>query len=121
MARCSCDIEPQRADRHDQPDPNRHDLDFRGVNKWFGALNVLKDITLQRQPREVVVVCRPERLGQVDADPLHHGLEAIKTATSLSTASASAIPPPTMTQLRHRIGFVFQSFNLYPHKTALET
>jgi len=34
-------------------------IDFRGVNKWFGALNVLKNITLSVEPREVVVVCGP--------------------------------------------------------------
>jgi polar amino acid transport system ATP-binding protein len=34
-------------------------IEFRGVNKWFGPLNVLKDITLSVEPREVVVVCGP--------------------------------------------------------------
>ena len=46
-------------------------IQFNGVNKWFGKLHVLKDIDLQVAAGEVVVICGPQRFGQVNPDPLH--------------------------------------------------
>jgi len=83
-------------------------------------LNVLKDSRSASSRADGVVVCGPSGSGKSTLIPLitaggHQGRRP-----SSSTASAFAIPPPNMTQLRTEIGFVFQSFNLYPHKTALE-
>ncbi|WP_319945997.1 amino acid ABC transporter ATP-binding protein [Mesorhizobium sp. AR07] len=95
-------------------------IDFRGVNKWFGALNVLKDITLSVEPREVVVVCGPSGSGKSTLIRCVNGLEAIKDGDLVVDGQRLGDPATNMTQLRTEIGFVFQSFNLYPHKTALE-
>jgi polar amino acid transport system ATP-binding protein len=95
-------------------------IEFRGVNKWFGALHVLKDITLSIEPREVVVVCGPSGSGKSTLIRCVNGLETTKDGDLIVDGQRVGDPTTNMTDLRAEIGFVFQSFNLYPHKTALE-
>ncbi|PSH57513.1 polar amino acid ABC transporter ATP-binding protein [Phyllobacterium brassicacearum] len=95
-------------------------IEFRGVNKWFGALHVLKDITLSVEPREVVVVCGPSGSGKSTLIRCINGLETIKDGRLVVDGQRLGDRATNMTELRTEIGFVFQSFNLYPHKTALE-
>jgi polar amino acid transport system ATP-binding protein len=95
-------------------------IEFRGVNKWFGALHVLKDITLSVEPREVVVVCGPSGSGKSTLIRCINGLEAINDGALVVDGQRLGDHATNMTGLRAEIGFVFQAFNLYPHKTALE-
>ncbi|MBA8879616.1 amino acid ABC transporter ATP-binding protein [Phyllobacterium myrsinacearum] len=95
-------------------------IEFRGVNKWFGALHVLKDITLSVEPREVVVVCGPSGSGKSTLIRCVNGLESTRDGVLVVDGHRVGDPTTDMTELRAEIGFVFQSFNLYPHKTALE-
>ncbi|TIQ02737.1 MAG: ATP-binding cassette domain-containing protein, partial [Mesorhizobium sp.] len=92
----------------------------QALNKWFGALNVLKDITLSVEPREVVVVCGPSGSGKSTLIRCINGLETIRDGDLMVDGQRVGDPAINMTRLRTEIGFVFQSFNLYPHKTALE-
>jgi polar amino acid transport system ATP-binding protein len=95
-------------------------IEFRGVNKWFGPLHVLNDINLSVQPREVVVVCGPSGSGKSTLIRCVNGLEQIQKGDLVVDEQRVGDPATNMTLLRTEIGFVFQSFNLYPHKTALE-
>ncbi len=95
-------------------------IEFRGVNKWFGPLHVLNDINLSVQPREVVVVCGPSGSGKSTLIRCINGLEQIQKGDLIVDGKRVGDPATNMTLLRTEIGFVFQSFNLYPHKTALE-
>jgi polar amino acid transport system ATP-binding protein len=95
-------------------------IEFRGVNKWFGPLHVLNDINLSVQPREVVVVCGPSGSGKSTLIRCVNGLEQIQKGDLVVDEQRVGDPTTNMTLLRTEIGFVFQSFNLYPHKTALE-
>ena len=95
-------------------------IEFRGVNKWFGPLHVLKDITLSVEPREVVVVCGPSGSGKSTLIRCINGLEATQDGDLIVDDKRVGDPATNMTLLRTEIGFVFQQFNLYPHKTALE-
>jgi polar amino acid transport system ATP-binding protein len=95
-------------------------IEFRGVNKWFGPLNVLKDITLTVAPREVVVICGPSGSGKSTLIRCINALETIKDGDLIVDGQRLGDPATNMTRLRTEIGFVFQQFNLYPHKTALE-
>jgi polar amino acid transport system ATP-binding protein len=104
-------------------DPNKGQpgvIAFRGVNKWFGALHVLKDITLNVEPREVVVVCGPSGSGKSTLIRCINGLEAIRDGDLVVDGQHVGDAATNMTLLRTEIGFVFQQFNLYPHKTALD-
>ncbi|MGB3897272.1 MAG: amino acid ABC transporter ATP-binding protein [Mesorhizobium sp.] len=95
-------------------------IEFRGVNKWFGPLHVLNDIELSVQPREVVVVCGPSGSGKSTLIRCINGLEQIQKGDLVVDGKRLGDKATDMTLLRTEIGFVFQSFNLYPHKTALE-
>ena len=94
-------------------------IEFSGVNKWFGPLHVLQDISLTVGKGEVVVVCGPSGSGKSTLIRCVNGLEPFEKGrlvvdgTDLSNRRA-------LRALRMEVGFVFQSFNLYPHKTALE-
>jgi polar amino acid transport system ATP-binding protein len=95
-------------------------IEFQGVNKWFGPLHVLKDITLSVEPREVVVVCGPSGSGKSTLIRCINGLETIRGGNLVVDGQRVGDPATNITRLRTEIGFVFQQFNLYPHKTALE-
>ncbi len=95
-------------------------IEFRGVNKWFGPLHVLNDIELSVQPREVVVVCGPSGSGKSTLIRCINGLEQIQKGDLVVDGQRLGDKATDMTLLRTEIGFVFQPFNLYPHKTALE-
>jgi polar amino acid transport system ATP-binding protein len=94
-------------------------VEFRKVNKWFASLHVLQDIDLAIAPGEVVVVCGPSGSGKSTLircinrlEPIQSG-EIIVDGLSINDAGRSAA------RLRADVGMVFQSFNLYPHMTAL--
>ncbi len=93
---------------------------FRDVHKYFGNNHVLRGINIHVKPGEVVVVCGPSGSGKStfircinDLEPFQKGeviVDGIKLPGTNKENQA----------LRAEIGFVFQSFNLYPHKTVLQ-
>jgi ABC-type polar amino acid transport system ATPase subunit len=95
-------------------------IEFRGVNKWFGSLQVLKDIDLEIKNGEVVVVCGPSGSGKSTLIRCINKLEPIQSGEILVDGLSLNDPQTDITKLRAEVGMVFQQFNLYPHKTALE-
>jgi polar amino acid transport system ATP-binding protein len=95
-------------------------IEFRGVNKWFGSLHVLKDINLSIKYGEVVVVCGPSGSGKSTLIRCINALEPIQKGEIVVDGMPLKDPKTNMTKLRAEVGMVFQQFNLYPHKTALE-
>ena len=95
-------------------------IQFRGVNKWFGSLHVLKDIDLAIKQREVVVVCGPSGSGKSTLIRCINRLERIQKGEIIVDGISLAEKRTNITKLRAEVGMVFQQFNLYPHKTALE-
>ncbi len=93
---------------------------FSDVNKWFGNLHVLRDITLRVDPGEVVVVCGPSGSGKSTLIRCINRLEEIQKGEIVVDSMKVHDRKTNMTQLRAEIGFVFQQFNLYPHMTALQ-
>ncbi|MEK6665459.1 MAG: amino acid ABC transporter ATP-binding protein, partial [candidate division NC10 bacterium] len=93
---------------------------FRQVNKWFGKLHVLQDITLEIQPGEVVVVCGPSGSGKSTLIRCVNRLEPIQSGEVVVLGQSLTQPSVNLTRLRTEVGMVFQAFNLYPHMTALE-
>ncbi len=93
---------------------------FSDVNKWFGNLHVLRDITLRVDPGEVVVVCGPSGSGKSTLIRCINRLEEIQKGEIVVDNMKVHDRKTNMTQLRAEIGFVFQQFNLYPHMTALQ-
>ena len=90
------------------------------VNKHFGELHVLKDIDLEVAPREVVVVVGPSGSGKSTLCRTINRLETIDSGTI--AVDGVELPDEGAALARHRaeVGMVFQSFNLFAHRTVLD-
>jgi ABC-type polar amino acid transport system ATPase subunit len=95
-------------------------ISFKNVNKWFGKLHVLNDINIEVAQGEVVVVCGPSGSGKSTLIRCINRLEPIQKGELVVDKMAVHDKKINMTKVRADIGFVFQSFNLYPHMTALQ-
>jgi len=94
-------------------------IKFSGLDKWFGDHHVLQKIDLDVAKGEVVVVCGPSGSGKSTLIRCVNGLEKYQGG-SLVVDGISVGDSANLRRLRMELGFVFQQFNLYPHKTALE-
>jgi polar amino acid transport system ATP-binding protein len=95
-------------------------LEFEGVDKYFGETHVLKDIDLAVEAEEVAVVIGPSGSGKSTLLRCTNRLEEIQSGEIRLDGTPLTDPDADINRLRQRIGMVFQSFNLFPHKTALE-
>ncbi|HTU02728.1 MAG TPA: amino acid ABC transporter ATP-binding protein [Candidatus Sulfotelmatobacter sp.] len=91
---------------------------FRGVNKWFGPLHVLKDVDLDVAAGEVLVVCGPSGSGKSTLIRCINKLEPIQKGEITVDGMALGASTTDITKLRAEVGMVFQQFNLYPHMTV---
>ena len=94
-------------------------ISFKNVNKWFGELHVLTDINLEVTKGEVVVVCGPSGSGKSTLIRCINRLEPIQKGELVVDNMNVHDKKTNMTKIRAEIGFIFQSFNLYPNMTAL--
>src|SRR3954469_12932286 len=93
---------------------------IEGVNKHFGELHVLRDINLTVGKGEVVVVLGPSGSGKSTLCRAINRLETIESGTISIDGKALPEEGKPLAQLRADVGMVFQSFNLFAHKTILE-
>ncbi len=93
---------------------------MRGVQKHFGALHVLQDIELDVAPGEVVVVIGPSGSGKSTLCRTINRLETIDEGSIEIEGRPLPQEGKALAQLRADVGMVFQSFNLFAHKTVLE-
>jgi glutamate transport system ATP-binding protein len=91
-----------------------------GVNKHFGELHVLKDINLSIDQGEVVVVIGPSGSGKSTLCRAINRLEPIDSGTILLDGQPLPSEGKALAKLRADVGMVFQSFNLFAHKTILQ-
>ncbi len=90
------------------------------VNKHFGPLHVLKDIDLTVHHGEVVVVIGPSGSGKSTLCRTINRLEAFEGGTITLDGKPLPAEGKQLARLRADVGMVFQSFNLFAHKTVLE-
>jgi glutamate transport system ATP-binding protein len=95
-------------------------IEFHGVNKWFGKLHVLRGIELAVETGEVVVVCGPSGSGKSTLIRTVNGLERVQQGDIVVLGDSITRRGVNLPTLRSRVGMVFQSFNLFPHMTALQ-
>ncbi len=93
---------------------------IRGVNKHFGQLHVLKEINLEIARGEVVVVLGPSGSGKSTLCRTINRLETIDSGTIEIDGVELPEEGKRLAQLRSDVGMVFQSFNLFAHKTILD-
>lgn len=95
-------------------------IDLNGVNKWYGDHHVLKDISLHVDPGEVVVLIGASGSGKSTLLRCINYLEPIQKGQIIVDGIEVNAGTKNLNQLRTEVGMVFQSFNLFPHMTALE-
>ncbi|GAA1272249.1 arginine ABC transporter ATP-binding protein [Planotetraspora silvatica] len=93
---------------------------LEAVNKHFGALHVLKDIDLSVARGEVVVVIGPSGGGKSTLCRVINRLETIDSGDITFDGQTLPAEGKALAKLRSEVGMVFQSFNLFSHKTILE-
>ncbi|WP_441250012.1 amino acid ABC transporter ATP-binding protein [Kitasatospora sp. McL0602] len=91
-----------------------------GVNKHFGALHVLQDIDLEIKQGEVVVLIGPSGSGKSTLCRTINRLETVDSGTITLDGRPLPAEGRELAKLRAEVGMVFQSFNLFAHKTVLE-
>jgi glutamate transport system ATP-binding protein len=91
-----------------------------GVNKHFGSLHVLHDIDLSVRKGEVVVVLGPSGSGKSTLCRVINRLETIESGTITIDGRQLPEEGKALASLRADVGMVFQSFNLFAHKSVLD-
>jgi glutamate transport system ATP-binding protein len=95
-------------------------ISMTAVNKHFGDLHVLKDINLSINRGEVVVVIGPSGSGKSTLCRAINRLEPIDSGTITLDGQPLPSEGKALAKLRADVGMVFQSFNLFAHKTILQ-
>ncbi len=90
------------------------------VNKWFGSLHVLKDVDLEVQKGEVVVIIGPSGSGKSTLIRTINALEPIQKGSIVVDGIELGKNARKIDAVRKEVGMVFQSFNLFPHMSVLE-
>ena len=91
----------------------------RDVQKYYGQFRALAGVSLDVHEGEVVVICGPSGSGKSTLLRCINGLERIQAGDIVVDGMSVRDPRTDLKKLRSEVGMVFQSFNLYPHMTAL--
>ncbi|WP_028276553.1 amino acid ABC transporter ATP-binding protein [Arthrobacter sp. I3] len=95
-------------------------VEFRGVGKRFGSMQALTGIDLSVRRGEVVVILGPSGSGKSTLCRCINRLEAIDEGHILIDGHEQPVEGRDLYKFRTEVGMVFQSFNLFSHKTILE-
>ena len=95
-------------------------IELKHVNKHFGQLHVLKDVSLRVNRGEVVVIIGPSGSGKSTLCRTVNRLETIDSGDILIAGERMPQEGRALAALRAQIGMVFQSFNLFTHMTVLD-
>ncbi len=90
------------------------------VNKWYGEFHVLKDINLDVQQGERIVICGPSGSGKSTMIRCINRLEEHQRGQILVDGIELTSDLKNIEQIRREVGMVFQHFNLFPHLTVLD-
>jgi len=90
------------------------------VHKFYGSQQILRGCSATISLGEVVVVCGPSGSGKSTLIKCINGLVPFERGTITVDGISVSSPKTDLPALRARIGMVFQSFELYPHMTALQ-
>jgi general L-amino acid transport system ATP-binding protein len=90
------------------------------VNKWYGTMHVLRDVSLTVAEKERVVVCGPSGSGKSTMIRCINRLETHQEGRIVVDGTELTDDLRALDTIRREVGMVFQSFNLFPHLTILE-
>ncbi|MBO3677681.1 amino acid ABC transporter ATP-binding protein [Streptomyces sp. NEAU-YJ-81] len=94
-------------------------IELHGVNKHFGALHVLRDIDLTVGRGEVVVIIGPSGGGKSTLIRTINRLETVQSGSIVVDGRPLPDEGKELARLRAEVGMVFQSFNLFAHRTVV--
>lgn len=95
-------------------------VSIRNVHKAFGSLEVLKGVSLDVMKGEVICIIGPSGSGKSTLIRCINALSDIQQGSILVEGQEVNDPNLNKLELRKKVGMVFQQYNLFPHKTALE-
>ncbi len=90
------------------------------VNKWFGEFHVLRDVSVEIMPQEVVVIIGPSGSGKSTFIRCINRLEEHQEGEIIVDDMVLSHDIRNIAAIRREIGMVFQQFNLFPHLTVLQ-
>jgi len=95
-------------------------IQIQNINKYFGSFKALDDVSLNVKVGEKVVVLGPSGSGKSTLLRAINRLETISSGTIIVDGHNLYDPAEDINRIRMELGMVFQSFNLFKHKTVLE-
>ena len=95
-------------------------ISCKNVNKWFGEFHVLRDVSVDVAPQEVVVVIGPSGSGKSTFIRCINRLEEHQQGQIIVDGTELTNDLKHIETIRREVGMVFQHFNLFPHLTVLE-
>ncbi len=95
-------------------------ISLQNVNKWFGEFHVLKDVDLEVNKKERIVVCGPSGSGKSTMIRCINRLEEHQEGTIIVDGIELTGNLKNIDSVRKEVGMVFQQFNLFPHLSVKE-
>ena len=95
-------------------------IQMQKVNKWFDDFHVLKDIDLDVESKQKIVVCGPSGSGKSTLIRCINRLEEHQKGTIIVDGTEISEDTKNIEQVRAEVGMVFQQFNLFPHLSILD-
>jgi len=95
-------------------------IELKGVNKWFGEFQVLKDIDLSVNQKEKIVICGPSGSGKSTLIRCINRLEEHQDGSIVVDGNEISANTKNLEKIRAEVGMVFQQFNLFPHLSILD-
>lgn len=92
-------------------------IDIKNIHKSYGSLEVLKDVSLEIETSEIVVIIGKSGSGKSTLLRCMNGLEKVQSGEIWVNDVQVNAPKADLRSLRQKIGMVFQSYNLFPHLT----
>ena len=95
-------------------------IQMQNVNKWFGDFQVLKDINLEVNQKQKIVVCGPSGSGKSTLIRCINRLEEHQKGSIIVDGNELTEDTKNIEKIRAEVGMVFQQFNLFPHLSILD-
>ena len=95
-------------------------IQMKNVNKWFDDFHVLKDINLDVESKQKIVVCGPSGSGKSTLIRCINRLEEHQEGDIVVDGTELSEDTKNIEQIRAEVGMVFQQFNLFPHLSILD-
>jgi general L-amino acid transport system ATP-binding protein len=102
------------------PNPTAPMIEMRGVNKWYGTFQALKDVSLTVRKGERMVICGPSGSGKSTAIRCINRLEQHQSGQIIVEGVELNENVKNIEHVRREVGMVFQQFNLFPHLSVLD-